>query len=707
MISLINRLLSPKSSTPARNRAFENSNKSDDHDSDDVLAGSRFQKTVILYNWWLVKANTDHEGNRLAIAGFTSRELQAKRVFTSAPIAKSYDPFSLETSDGIYIIIRGLINKSRTLENGFSSDVFSHFNLGFHHDWKAYAEKCFVKEVKAALDPLFAADAGTANLDSNAIPVDHKKVKGKRKRNAGDINKSFEHVSEDTLAIASKGSDSSGHAANHKDTGNANNHASTNFPPLMKSDKNNVSSLEDNLAVADTAETSGYCVRGSSGRMANSTSRRKGNTGTVAKSKTEERSRLDGNTVKNVASGTSPIPEGSDADNANPSNLDPVVSLGDSEVALGMLRTSEKQKENDSSKDGLDYENINSPPTSLPQDFDTNIRCPCPGENSSRVASSSLLNVGHTVLGDSESRRKGNMGTKIKSKTRDRASSKGITIRNAALEDSPAPKGSDVNNGNPSNLDPAPSLGDSEVALRISSREPKTSERPKENDESKKNNNLCGELQKPRHSTLVRGKVKSAQGQPEKISQAGAPRQNNNRSRSKLVRDKVKRARGQPKRKIQAGTPGQNNDPSYGTLVRDRLKKVQGRSEKKSQAGTPRQNKNNLVKSPCGPDDVEHDCNLETAVAEGERNANVVSSWKKAQRKINFDAHASPHSQERREKSSIVSPESLSLKRSRSGRLLVPCLDFWRNQIAVYDADRNITGIQEGLDVLRSPKGMK
>ncbi|XP_024037613.1 uncharacterized protein LOC18039753 isoform X3 [Citrus clementina] len=636
MISLINRLLSPKSSTPAPSRASENSNKSDDDDNGDVLASSRFQKTVILYNWWLVKANTDHEGNRLAIAGFTSRELQAKRVFTSAPIAKSYDPFSLETSDGIYIIIRGLINKSRTLENGFSSDVFSHFNLGFHYDWKAYAEKCFMKEVEAALDPIFAADAGTANLDSNAIPVDHKKVKGKRKRNAGDINKSFEYFSENTLAIASKSSDSSRHAANHKDTVNTNNHASTNFPQLMKSEKDNVSSLEDNIAVADTAEPSGYCVRGSSERMANSTSWRKGNTGTAAKSKTEERSKLDGNTMKNVALGTSPVPEGSDTDNANPSNLDPAVSLGDSEVVLGIPRTSEKHKENDRSKDGLDYQNINSSPASLPQDFDTNIRCP--GEKSSGIASSCLLNVGHMVMGNLESRRKGNMGTKIKSKT-ERASSKGITVRNAASEDSPAPKGSDVNNGNPSNLDPAPSLEDSEVTLRISSSELKTSERQKENDKSKKNDHLCGELQKPGYGTLVRGRVKSAQGQPEKISQAGAPRQNNNPSRSRLVRDKLKKARGQPKRKIQAGTLGQNNDPSRSTLVRDKLKKAQGRSKKNSQAGTPWQNKNNSVKSPCVPDDIGHDCNLETAVDERERNANVVSSRKKAQRKINFDAH--------------------------------------------------------------------
>ncbi|KAG8649283.1 hypothetical protein MANES_08G078100v8 [Manihot esculenta] len=71
------------------------------------------------------------------------------------------------------------------------------------------------------------------------------------------------------------------------------------------------------------------------------------------------------------------------------------------------------------------------------------------------------------------------------------------------------------------------------------------------------------------------------------------------------------------------------------------------------------------------------------------------SSMKKARRKIIFDAQATPLTGERKEKTCVFSPESLSLKRSRAGRLLLPTLEFWRNQIPVYDADRNITGIQE------------
>ncbi|CAK7338864.1 unnamed protein product [Dovyalis caffra] len=55
------------------------------------------------------------------------------------------------------------------------------------------------------------------------------------------------------------------------------------------------------------------------------------------------------------------------------------------------------------------------------------------------------------------------------------------------------------------------------------------------------------------------------------------------------------------------------------------------------------------------------------------------SSTKQARRKGVFDADI------RKVKTFIRSSESLSLKRSRSGRLLLPALDFWRNQIPVYD----------------------
>jgi hypothetical protein len=47
-------------------------------------------------------------------------------VFNSAPIIKRYDEVSLETVDGIYVLIRGFINKQCTLDNGFTPQVCIH-----------------------------------------------------------------------------------------------------------------------------------------------------------------------------------------------------------------------------------------------------------------------------------------------------------------------------------------------------------------------------------------------------------------------------------------------------------------------------------------------------------------------------------------------------------------------------------------------------
>ena len=46
-------------------------------------------------------------------------------MFVSSPIIKRYDEFSLETVDGIYVIISGFINEQRTIENGFNPQVLA------------------------------------------------------------------------------------------------------------------------------------------------------------------------------------------------------------------------------------------------------------------------------------------------------------------------------------------------------------------------------------------------------------------------------------------------------------------------------------------------------------------------------------------------------------------------------------------------------
>lgn len=102
---------------------------------------SHFRKTVCLKDWWLEKPQNSFVGSRLAVAGITSREKQAVRVF-SAPILRRYDVFTLETVDGVCVLIQGFMNKAQTAANGFPPEVFKHFVFGFPSYWEVYAGDC-------------------------------------------------------------------------------------------------------------------------------------------------------------------------------------------------------------------------------------------------------------------------------------------------------------------------------------------------------------------------------------------------------------------------------------------------------------------------------------------------------------------------------------------------------------------------------------
>lgn len=150
---------------------------------------SYFQKTVCLHDWWLIKAGKDFEGKRLAVAGFTSREQQAVRVFSSAPIVKRYDVFTLETADGICVLLKGFINKLRTNDNGFPSTVFSHFVFGFPPDWEECAAKLLegnsstdvlsgsiADSEEFAAHPEIVAGEKTVSPSSEQTPNNHEQV---------------------------------------------------------------------------------------------------------------------------------------------------------------------------------------------------------------------------------------------------------------------------------------------------------------------------------------------------------------------------------------------------------------------------------------------------------------------------------------------------------------------------------------------------
>ncbi|KAI9161749.1 hypothetical protein LWI28_020336 [Acer negundo] len=529
-------------------------NSSNNHD--DNNSSSYFQSTVCLYDWWLIKSDEIFEGKRLAVAGRSSTELKPIRIFTSAPIVKKHDIFTLETADGICIILKGFINKSRTKENGFSDEVFRHFLIGFPPYWEAYKEKCLEEEFTTGpgLVPIrdtngsatgHGAVAGMKNANPNTTPINYE-VNGKNKHNVEDINESSENVSEKVTTDASKGSDSQNLAAEDNNFEKAKDHASENLLLSMSCDVNVVSLPKDNLALPvefSSYEFSGNCVDDT----------------------------MNFPTVESDinVNGFAPTKVHTNALNVLPSNS-------------GSRKTRSQNKRSGFTGSVKCKNKEFMPDTSKRSD----------GENLKSCSSSTAI---HSL------------------------------------------KKMDI-------LEAARSQSINKMVRNMS-----------ENSDGKK---------KERHA------------------------KGNKMGSATLVSDGTSSLEGM---NIFDFCDDELQQPTHDTVVKDNSK--QGKDHRKeSQAGTPRQKPNNSDRSRNEFSDTNHQYESETAVGEREATAKGDSSKMKARRKIKFDTQASPLTRGRKE--NIVSPESMSCKRSRSGRLLLPSLDFWCNQIAVYDADRKITGIQ-------------
>ncbi|XP_042377895.1 uncharacterized protein LOC121970935 [Zingiber officinale] len=127
------------------------------------------QKVVSLFDWWLFEAEKHVDGKRLAVSGFTKRQ-QAARIFYSAPIVKRNDAYTIEAADGVIVLLDGMINKSRTQDNGFPLEMCNHFLVGFPYDWDHYIGGYY--RTRATCNPV--------KLSShNQIPVDSTYSAGK------------------------------------------------------------------------------------------------------------------------------------------------------------------------------------------------------------------------------------------------------------------------------------------------------------------------------------------------------------------------------------------------------------------------------------------------------------------------------------------------------------------------------------------------
>ncbi|KAF9683813.1 hypothetical protein SADUNF_Sadunf04G0053200 [Salix dunnii] len=273
-----------------------------------AAATSAFQKTVMLHDWWLIKAEQEFQGKKIAVAGFTSLEKKPVRVFHSAAITKRYDVFTLQTADGVTVLLHGYINRTLTVENGFSSKVFRHFCFGFPPDW----EEC-----------------GTKFLNSSCESVAEPPV------SQNECRHSFLSWPVDEGVDDLKNDDSK------------------NLSPLSSCHVNDVSWVENSVVVP--AEPSGHHVDValSSERIG----RMKSKPRSFGKLMAKRSCSLERISIKNDASGERSVHTDYNAGNITRSNFDQTLPARTSVVLAVSLKErsslTKKKRENEGNKDGL------------------------------------------------------------------------------------------------------------------------------------------------------------------------------------------------------------------------------------------------------------------------------------------------------------------------------------------------------------------
>ncbi|PWA85707.1 hypothetical protein CTI12_AA146970 [Artemisia annua] len=135
---------------------------------------SHFQRTVTLRDWWLTKPKPDDVTQKtIGVAGIvSSQNNRAERCFSTAPILKVNGIVELETVDGVCVILQGFINEERTLENGFSAEVFKHFLFGFPIYWENFATS-FPKGESADKAASQACEDGKDSFEGHADILDN------------------------------------------------------------------------------------------------------------------------------------------------------------------------------------------------------------------------------------------------------------------------------------------------------------------------------------------------------------------------------------------------------------------------------------------------------------------------------------------------------------------------------------------------------
>ncbi|CAN6275515.1 unnamed protein product [Urochloa humidicola] len=136
---------------------------------------------VRLFEWWLARMEGD--GQKIAVAGVFERN-QTINEFGPVRIAKRHQSCVLESEEGIVLCIHGSLNISRTLAYGYSIQVCEKFMIGFPHWWENY-NRLYPEETSShGGHPPSSSNSRNSNVDSTRYYLEQYQL-GERLRSYG------------------------------------------------------------------------------------------------------------------------------------------------------------------------------------------------------------------------------------------------------------------------------------------------------------------------------------------------------------------------------------------------------------------------------------------------------------------------------------------------------------------------------------------
>ncbi|CAN1142793.1 Kinetochore-associated protein KNL-2 homolog [Linum perenne] len=686
-------------------------------------ASSYFQKTVTLQEWWLIKTDDDYKGKRLGVAGIASSDQRGRREFHSAPVIKRYDMFTLETADAVTLYINGFINRTRTLENGFPTEIFDHFLMGFPLYWELCGKRwCEVPANSEADQEKTSADPTHEINDLESTAAVSTPIANKQSSDV-EVVEDGHHIQSENLDVTKPSKSSMLHSSVANYTSSAceevnvenysipqgtlepsehENGGHTSFPTdaefcedvchdgLMESPsapnfhKPSTSSLPD--VVADSGASAGYNVD-SPGRIESLEINTRSKKRPIRKSNRKV-AHVHGVAALNHCSPGEVIGNGRDN----------VVHMNESK---SNQKTASKSKVKRSQK--LASESIKL--------LDEGKLDGTVHQNPSVSAINERDSAGHLTV--SKSDQKTASGSTMKRK-------KKLPSKSTMTHDEGKVDGRD----NVVHLNESKSNHKTASKSKVKRNKKLASESIKLLDEGKLDGTVhqnppvlaINERDSAGHLTVSKFDQKTASGctlkQKKKLP-----------SESTMANDEG----------ILDGTVHQN-PPVWKINERDNMGHLNvSKSDQKTASGSTMKRKKKLPsKSTMTHDEGKVDGTVHQSppllrkvrhrrsrvekprkrsktseTANRIKVTNGGSGVKKAKKRIHFETPASPSTVEAKASSCLRSPESLNLKRSRSGRLLMPTLDFWRNETPVYDGERKVIGILGQLDIVQPSRGSR